>query len=195
MLIQENAGQAVFSRCKRGNRPHPTWIGLAPREHRTGLLSSPLPVDLGLLTSRYKHCPCGQPDSQSLRHDRSSGEESGPGLPPAPRGFVPRGHSLLTGLHQLYEVREQNIPVPLAEAIHIIGDLEGDRVGGNEGLRPGGVGAAYSPGGQGSCGGLQPDFGAGSAIQGGGSPWCNYSLQEGGSSRLARRPLVVSAAP
>lgn len=29
VLTRKNAGRAVFSRCNRGNRPHPTWIGLA----------------------------------------------------------------------------------------------------------------------------------------------------------------------
>lgn len=62
------------------------------------------------------------------------------GGPPSPWGFLPRcphvwEHSLLTGLHQLYEVREENIPIPLAEAADIIGDLEGDGIGGCEGLR------------------------------------------------------------
>ena len=62
--------------------------------------------------------------------------EWSPASPQSLGGCVPGGHSLLTGLHQLYEVREQDVPVPLAEAVNIVGDLEGDRVGGNAGLRP-----------------------------------------------------------
>lgn len=50
---------------------------------------------------------------------------------PHPQGWVlPRcphaqGHSLLTGLHQLYEVGEENISVLLTKAMDVIGDLEG----------------------------------------------------------------------
>ena len=53
-----------------------------------------------------------------------------PVLPPSPWGVVAGGphawdHSLLTGLHQLYEVGEENVSVPFAEAADVVGDLEG----------------------------------------------------------------------
>lgn len=59
---------------------------------------------------------------------------------PHPHGELPRDlhasdHSLLTGLHQLYEVREEDITVPLAEAADIIGDLEEGGMGGSENLK------------------------------------------------------------
>lgn len=68
------------------------------------------------------------------------GRGSGPWSSPIPTvGGVPPGgphardHSLLTGLHQLYEVGKENVPVPLAEATDVIGYLEGGGVGGVRG--------------------------------------------------------------
>lgn len=55
------------------------------------------------------------------------------GLPHPQGSVLPRcPHLLLTGLHQLYEVREENISVSLTKAADIIGDLEG---GSMEGVR------------------------------------------------------------
>lgn len=64
------------------------------------------------------------------------------GLPHSHGVVLPRcphiwDHSLLTGLHHLYEVGKENIPVPLTEATDVIGDLEEGDIRGCVGLRLG----------------------------------------------------------
>lgn len=57
-----------------------------------------------------------------------------PGLPHLQGWVLPRcPHLLLTGLHQLYEIGEENISVPLTKAADVIGDLEGGGMGGVRG--------------------------------------------------------------
>lgn len=140
MLTQENAEHDTFSLCKRGNCLHPAWgLGGAGRPMKSSGYCL-------IRTSHWKYCPGHTPPHHVCGVMGTLGKVGwSPDLPYSHRMVLPGcprawDHSLLTGLHQLYEIGEENIPVPFAEATDVIRDLEGGGIAGHEVLRPRSVG-------------------------------------------------------
>lgn len=144
-LTRKHSERSAFSQCQKETLPTLCNGGFAEGSARgvvrTALLgvSCILAVDPRLTFNQNQSLgtPSG-PHSHSCKIQVWWGLWGNTGPPPPRWGGLPggtqaRGHSLLTGLHQLYEVSEEDVAVPLAEAIDVVGDLEGGDIGGVRG--------------------------------------------------------------